>query len=234
MDENGFRNYLIKGGRSTSAVNRCLGFLLEFEEYLQQNKLEKSLDDAQSDDLVEFVVMLDASSKTKAKKYLWAIRYYCDFTSNDELRDLAARLRAERIDSKPFPIKGFRSVDPRYVEKLAEVGIKNVNQMLAAGGTLKARKLLAQSTGIPPSSILEFVKLSDLARIPGVKGIRAGLYYDAGIDSVETIAKLEPEELHEIVVDYIVKTGFDGVPTLPAEAKFTVEEARKLPSNIEY
>jgi hypothetical protein len=76
--------------------------------------------------------------------------------------------------------------------------------------------------------------LSDLARIPGVKGIRARLYYDAGIDTVVTIAGLEPEELREIVVDYVARSGFDGLPTLPAEAEFTVEKARNLPSIVEY
>lgn len=81
---------------------------------------------------------------------------------------------------------------------------------------------------------MEFVKLSDLARNPGVKGVRARLYYDAGIDTVEKIAALEPEELRVIVMHYIAESGFEGVPTLPAEAKFTVDKARKLPSIIEY
>ena len=125
-------------------------------------------------------------------------------------------------------------MDPGYIQKLAEKGIKNVDQMLAEGGTLPERKLLAQLTGIPRSTILEYVKLSDLARIPGVKGIRARLYYDAGKDTVEIMAGLEPEELLEIVVDYAARSGFNGLPTLPAEAEFTVEKARNLPSIVEY
>jgi predicted RecB family nuclease len=76
--------------------------------------------------------------------------------------------------------------------------------------------------------------LADLARIPGVKGVRARLYYDAGIDTVEKLAAIVPEELREMVVAYVEISGFDGQPTLPAEAKFTVEKARKLPSIIEY
>ncbi len=73
------------------------------------------------------------------------------------------------------------------------------------------------------------MKLSDLARIPGVKGVRARLYYEAGIDSVEKIAALEPEEFLDQVVEYVNKSGFDGVPTLPSEALYTVDKARKIP-----
>lgn len=234
MDEVGFRNYLKKGGRSTSAVNRCLRFVSEFENFLSEIKTGKHLDDAQGEDLVDFVMVLDARSKTKSKGYLWAIRYYYGYTDNEDMHILASRLREERIERKPFPLKNFRGVNAFYVNLLAEAGIKNVNQMLAAGGTKNEREALAKSMGIPLPSILEFVKLSDLARIPGVKGTRARLYYDAGIDTVESIAELEPEDLRAIVVDYVARTGFDGIPTLPAEAKFTVEKARQLPSIVEY
>jgi hypothetical protein len=77
------------------------------------------------------------------------------------------------------------------------------------------------------------VKLADLARIPGVKGTRARLYFEAGIDSVEKIASLEPEEIRELVVDYVDQSGFEGVPTLAKEAVYTVEKARKLPKMVD-
>ena len=106
--------------------------------------------------------------------------------------------------------------------------------MLAAGSTKEDRLILAERTGIPQVRILEFVKLSDLARIPGVKGIRARLYFEAGIDTLEKIAALEPEELRTQVFGYVSRSGFDGVPTLPAEAIYTVEKARALPKIVEY
>ena len=42
------------------------------------------------------------------------------------------------------------------------------------------------------------------------------------------------DELREIAVDYVARIGFDGIPTSPAEDKFTVEKARELLSIIEY
>lgn len=234
MDEKGFRIYLEKGGRSASAVNRCIRFISGFENYLCEYKQGMKLDNIQGEDLIDFVQMLDGESKSNAQGFLWAIKFYYDYQSNPEIRDLAAILRSERIERKPYSLKKFRGVNPDYIDKLDDLGIINADQMLAASTTSEDRKKLAKSTGIPQSAILELVKLSDLARIPGIKSVRARLYYDAGIDTVEKIAALEPEELREIVVDYVDESGFDGIPTLPAEAQFTVEKARQLTSIVEY
>ena len=233
MDKEGFCVYLKKGGRSPNAINRCLKFVSDFEDYLHEFKNGKQLADVIDHDLMDFVSLLDQESKTKAKGYLWAIRYYYDYISNDEIRDLAIRLRAQRIERSPFALKNLRGVNQDNVNDLAGIGIKNVNQMLKFAATNEERKRLSRQTGIPESAILELVKLSDLARIPGVKGIRARLYYDAGIDTVEKIAAMEPEELHERVIIYVEESDFEGVPTLPAEAKYTVEKARVLPKIIE-
>ena len=75
----------------------------------------------------------------------------------------------------PFKLKEFRGVDACHIEKLSALGIKNADQMLKAGQTRKQRATLAKETGIPEKRILELVKLSDLARLPGVMGIRARL-----------------------------------------------------------
>jgi hypothetical protein len=79
---------------------------------------------------------------------------------------------------------------------------------------------------------MEFVKLSDLARIPGVKGIRARLYVDAGIDTFEKTAGWDPAELTEMIREFAERTGFEGVPTLPAEARFTDKKAKDLPKIV--
>ena len=233
MDKEGFCVYLKKGGRSPNAINRCLKFVSDFEDYLHEFKNGKQLADVIDHDLMDFVSLLDQESKTKAKGYLWAIRYYYDYISNDEIRDLAIRLRTQRIERSPFALKNFRGVNQDNVNDLAGIGIKNVNQMLKFAATNEERKRLSRQTGVPESAILELVKLSDLARIPGVKGIRARLYYDAGIDTVEKIAAMEPEELHERVIIYVEESDFQGVPTLPAEAKYPAEKARVLSKIIE-
>jgi hypothetical protein len=133
----------------------------------------------------------------------------------------------------PFKLRDFRGVAPAHVEKLAELGIKNADQLLEAGQTRQQRSSLAKASGIPAAAILEMVKLADLARLPGVKGIRARLYFDAGIDSVAKLARWEPEALRKKVTAYVERTGFDGIPPLPKEVSSTVANARKLPRVIE-
>jgi hypothetical protein len=120
------------------------------------------------------------------------------------------------------------------VEKLEAAGIKNVDQMLKAGRTANDREHLSQRTGIPRDSILEFVKLSDLTRLGAVKSVRARLYYDAGVDSVEEMARWDPAELRTMLVEFVERTGFDGIAPLPREAESTVAAAKRLPSVVKY
>jgi hypothetical protein len=234
MDEQGFREFLKRGGRSKSAVARCVVYVKEFEQYLQVHRGGKGLDEAGLDELEDFVAWIEQKPKTSAKTHLWAIRYYYDYTSNEDMRNLAGVLREERITRTPFALKEFRGVNPEYVEKLAAVGIRNVKQMLEAGRTRSGRQELSARSGIPLDAVLEFVKLSDLARIPGVKSIRARLYYDAGVDTIEKMAQWDPQELRTMIVQFVEQTGFDGIATLPAEARFTVQQAKKLPRIVEY
>ena len=133
----------------------------------------------------------------------------------------------------PFRLREFHGVNLEHIQKLEAKGIKNADQMLAAGSTRQQRRQLAEAAGVPESAILELVKLSDLARLPGVKGIRARLYYDAGVDSVEKMAGWEPEELRIMVTEFALRTGFDGIPPLPKEVSSTVANAQKLPKVVE-
>ncbi len=134
----------------------------------------------------------------------------------------------------PFKLREFRGVNSEHIAKLETLGIKTADQMLTAGSTKNKREILARESDVPENVILELAKLSDLAQLPGVKGIRARLYYDAGVDSVEKMAEWEPEALRRMVTDYVEQTGFDGIPPLPKEVSSTVSNARKLPKIVEY
>jgi hypothetical protein len=133
----------------------------------------------------------------------------------------------------PFKLRDFRGVNPEYIARLEGRGIKTTEQMLAAGSTKNQRAILVKETGIPEQALLELVKLSDLARLPGVKGIRARLYYQAGVDSIEKLANWEPEGLQRMVSEYVERTGFEGIPPLPKEVSSTVANAQKLPKVVE-
>ena len=133
----------------------------------------------------------------------------------------------------PFKLKDFRDVNPEYIERLAAQGIKTTAQMLASGATQEQRATLAKETGVSEKALLELAQLSDLARLPGFKGIRARLYFEAGVDSVEKMANWQPEALRMMVTEYVERTAFNGLPPLPNEVSSTVANARNLPKIME-
>ena len=232
MDEEGFFRFLRKGGRTPSMARQVIATVTSFEHFLAE-QMDKGLDEAGAQDLEAYVAWLEREPKKSAKGHLHALHYYYEYTTNENMASLASLLRQERIERPPFPLREFRGVQPEQIAKLEAIGVRNVDQMLAAGRTQAKREALAQQADIPEAAVLELVKLSDLARMPGVKGIRARLYYDAGVDSIEQMARWEPEALRLMVTDYIQRTGFEGIAPLPAEVRFTVAYAKKLPKVVE-
>ena len=230
----GFRAFLKAGGRSPSAVKRSLGMVQEFERYLRLHHPGVYPDEAGPEELAAYVTWIEREPKASAKTHLWALGYYYQYTSNKHMERLVRALRQQRISRKPFALKEFRGVDPQCAKSLAAAGIRDVEQMLEAGRTPGDRQRLAESTGVSNDTILELVKLSDLARIPGVKGIRARLYYDAGVDTLEKMARWEPAELRAMLIDFVERTRFDGIAPLPKEAASAVQTAKRLPKAVEY
>jgi hypothetical protein len=234
MDKIGFEKFLKRGGRSQSAIQRCFRMIEEFEEFLINQRNGVSLDKANPTDLEDFVRWVERHPKTSAKINLWAIRYYFEFIANEEMQDLATSLRQKRMKRKLFTLKEFRGVDQRHAETLSSIGIVNIAQMLEAGRTAARRRSISEKTGVPLDVIVELLKLSDLARLSGVKRIRARLYYDAGVDTIEKLAQWDPEELRGMLIKFAERTGFEGVAPLPKEAINAVKTARKLPKIVEY
>lgn len=226
-----FDEFLKRGGRSPSAAARAIRLVGDFEHYLAEIR-NRELDAAGHEDLEAYVAWYEREQKGSAKGPLWAIRYYYQFAGDDDLADLAGILRQQRIQRKPFQLKDFRGVDQAVTRKLAAAGIRDVKQMLEAGATPAGREAVAAETGVPLEDVVELVKLSDLARLPGVKEIRARLYHDAGVDTLEKMAQWEPDALRQAMAAFIERTGFDGVAPLPGEARHAVTRARELPKVV--
>jgi len=233
MNELEFRNFLQRNKRKASAIEQIVEFVCEFEVFYQLNYPQQTIDQTTSESLESYVSWIESEPGVSASKPLWAVRYYFDFIENQALSDLAGEMRAERIKRKTFKVGDFRGVHPEYVAKLDALYIENIDQVLDAGRTPALRKQLAEQTGIPLDAILEFVTLSDLARLGAVRSVRARLYYDAGL-TPETIATWEPEGLHAMLVEFVEKTKFNGIAPLPKEVRHLVENALKLPALVVY
>jgi Domain of unknown function (DUF4332) len=133
-----------------------------------------------------------------------------------------------------FKLKDFLGVNPEHIARLEAIGVKNTAQMLIAGRTAAKREELAKKANVPLEAVVELVKLSDLARLPGVKGIRARLYYAAGVDTVEKMAAWEPEALLAMTTEFVKATGFAGIAPLPKEVSSTINNAKKLAQVVEW
>lgn len=154
------------------------------------------------------------------------------FRVEENLKNFEAKAKTGKKHN-PFKIREFLGINPIVIDKLEGIGIKTAEKLLSAGRTSEQRKALAERLNIPEANILELVRLSDLARLSGVKGIRARLYYDTGFDSVEKIANSTPEELLKITGEFVERTKFPGIAPLPKEVTSTIENARKLKCVIE-
>ena len=164
---------------------------------------------------------------------MWGIKEYYDFISKKGLKLEANAMIGERYLSQ-FKLKDFVGVKKSYIKKLVKEGITTAKEMLYAGLNKQRRREISQITGIPLEDVLELVKLSDQARIGGHKKVRARLYHEAGLDTIDKMAACNSEEMRKILADYIQKTGFKGIPPTPGEAQHTVAMAKYLKRLVQY
>ena len=229
LDEEGFRRYLKKNGRSESKIEFDIHNMRNFEEYLMKHK-GKKLEEAAPNDLQDFV---NWAEETGLKVWLWVFNRYYSYVQNDEM--FCALNELLGIQSiKILKLKDFLGVNRQYVQALKAKGVSTAEQILDEGRTRERREKLAEKTGVPLDYVLELVKLANLSRIPGLKKKRARLYYDAGLDTLEKIAKSDPEKMRKMLIEFVDRTGFEGSAPPMFEAAFSIKLARYLPKIVEY
>jgi hypothetical protein len=233
MDE-GFRDHLKRQGKKDHVVKRLVDSVRLFEDYLE--KRSKALHETTEQDLIDYTVICESEKKDSARIRIRGIALYFGYIGNRRLAAATSGIREAGIGKhrSVFRLKDFLWVNQAHVSKLKSVGITDISQMLESGKTPGTRRKLAESTGIAADDILELVKLSDLARVSGVKGIRARLYHDAGLDTLEKIALVDADRLREVCIRLVEATGFPGIPPTPKEAAYTVRSAKTLPRIVQW
>ena len=235
MDEPGFRRFLKQRGKKEHVVGGLVRQVRGFEEYLAGEQLG-GLEAVGAPDLDAYVDACETAEAGTTRERLRGLALYFSFVGRPEMASLASGMREQRISAKrkAFLLRDFRGASPDAIAKLEVAGITNADQMLAAGRTASDRESLARRADIAPQLLVEFVKLSDLSRIGGVKAVRARLYLDGGFDTLDKIAAVDPEAMRLALAAFVERTGFDGIPPLPKEARNTVAAARALPRLVEY
>jgi hypothetical protein len=233
MNEDALRRHLKKKRKSESTIERSLEYTSLFSGFLEEFRGGKKVEESEPADLEEFVSWLEENDQSP-NAVLWGVRFCFEFVGSKEMVKKAAELRERRIERKAFLLADFRGVSPRHAERLSTMGIESVSQMLEAGRSNALRKTLAKKSQIPIGIIEELALLSDMARIPGLKAIRARLYYDAGVDTLDKLAAWDPDKLRAMLIEFIETSGFDGVAPWPKETTGAVESARRLPRILEF
>ena len=231
LDEESFRSYLKKTGRSEKRCESEIRNLRRFEEYLSRHKNTK-LGAVTPEDVREFASWAKGK-RENVNVLLWSLNRYYNCVSSDLLSCVVNELLGLDYLQK-YNLKDFLGVNHQHTQALQKAGISTSAHMLEAGRTEEERRTLAQRTGVPLSAILELVKLADLSRIVGLKTKRARLYYDAGLETLDKIAAWDPAEMQQMFVEFVERTAFDGAPPTPSEAAFTVKLAKFLPRTVEY
>ncbi|MHA2141005.1 MAG: DUF4332 domain-containing protein [Candidatus Thorarchaeota archaeon] len=226
MDEVGFISFLKKKRKTERTISSCVENTKKFEAFLAENGMTAR--DSSEIELDLFISSVLGGENVA--KFMWTLQYYFSFIENAELLKHSRIVREEHTAKKrrPFKLKDFKDVNQKAIQKLSEVGIKTVDEMLGASKTKLQRRELSEKTGIDSGGILELAKLSNLTRLGAVKTVRARLYHDSGFDTLEKIARVTAEELIDGTRKFIEETGFDGIPPTPKEAANTVETAKKL------
>jgi len=238
MNEEGFRVFLKKQRRSQGTIEQCVRLTGEFKAYLGEHRVGRGLDEAHPEDLEAFVLWKKKQRKS-VNSYLWAIHRYYEYTSNEPMRRLANDMRQQEIATgrgrrRSLKLKDIQGVAAEHIEKLAAIGIVDVEGVLEAGRTKEEREELSRRSGVPLDEVMELVKLADLTRIVDIKGVRVRLLYEAGVDTVEKVSRYDPEGLRERIVEVneerqILKRH----PTL-VETRYWVTQAKALQKVVEY
>jgi hypothetical protein len=195
-----------------------------FETYLLENKQINDLEDATPRDLADYVAW-GRQGTDNMYRALWGVKAYYQSRQNEEMW-FSTIEEMEFLQNEVRKLGEFPGVDRTAVQKLKSIGISTVNQLLHAVKSEADQIALAEKCGAARESVAELVRMSNLARLPGLKKVRGRLYYKAGLDTFAKIAGLESEETCQLLKAYVEKSGFNGVPTVRSEAEFTIRMAR--------
>lgn len=128
----------------------------------------------------------------------------------------------------------IEGIGEKYAVKLQKAGIKQLEDLLIAGTTPKAREELALKSDISEKLILEWVNLADLFRVKGIGEEYSDLLEEAGVDTVPELAQRNGENLFAKLVE--VNAQKNLVNKLPAlsQVKDWIEQAKKLERIVKY
>jgi predicted flap endonuclease-1-like 5' DNA nuclease len=128
----------------------------------------------------------------------------------------------------------IEGIGEAYAQKLKDIEIFTIEQLLDKGCSPAGRKAIAEATGISERLILEWVNHSDLFRIKGIGEEYADLLEAAGVDAIPELAQRNAANLYNKVIE--TQSLKKLVRKLPVQSQIEnwIEQARLLPRIITY
>jgi len=128
----------------------------------------------------------------------------------------------------------IEGIGAAYAAKLEEGGITSLENLLDKCCEKKARKEIADKSGIGEKLILKWVNRADLSRIKGVSTQYADLLEFAGVDTVPELAQRNPENLQLKMAEVNEQEKLvRKIPTVD-QVKAWIAQAKELPRKVTY
>lgn len=133
-----------------------------------------------------------------------------------------------------YKIEQVEGIGPVYAEKLAAVGIKTTEDLLAQCASAAGRKKVEETTEISHKLILKWTNHADLFRINGIAGQFAELLEAAGVDTVKEFRHRVPANLQPKLVEVNNEKNLcNRVPSV-SELEKMIAQAKELEPLITY
>jgi len=131
-------------------------------------------------------------------------------------------------------IEKIEGIGPKLGAALRGAGVRTVDDLLEKGGAKKARKDLAEKSGISEKRILKCVNMADLFRISGVASQYAELLECAGVDTVNELKNRNAENLTNKMAEVNEVKNLVRRPPSVTVVSDWVAQAKKLPARVTY
>ncbi len=111
-----------------------------------------------------------------------------------------------------YPITEIKDIAEPQAAALKAAGVEDTNTLLDKAKTQKDRAALAKATKIKAATLLQWAKMADLMRIPGVGPEAVTLLGAAKVDTVKAFVKKDPAKLAEEIKKANDKARANGKP----------------------
>ena len=171
MSIKNFKTSMEEEKKNERTIHDYISRIEKFSEYLNEKK-KKNIEKVQKQDLTDFFKELKETESTPVlNRFSFALSNYFKFAKNEKMYNAANEMNGQ-LSIEQLKIKEFLGINKEDINKLSKLGVKTAQQMIEKGKTVKSRKELSEESGLSEGTILEILKLSNLARIGGLNGIK--------------------------------------------------------------